>query len=288
MSYHIAHQTARRTSSFAVLFTFATLGAAAGTAGAQDAATSSRQSLSGIVGAGVAAVPKYPGSDEYRMLPVPVVQLEYRGRAYLGGSKTSMMPGVGVYLVRTPALTWDVGLSGDIARPESRGDALAGMGRRSAASFATTGVAYRLGFAMAIAGVGVGLGNDEGSYGSVGVGTELPLARRWVGGISTGVTFADARNMAFEFGVTSEQSATRQTLRAAGDPRLRGIDVSAYAPGAGLKDVRGTASLAYLLTQRSRVQLFAQGTRLSGEAARSPLVRARTGVVTGAVFAYAF
>jgi outer membrane scaffolding protein for murein synthesis (MipA/OmpV family) len=162
------------------------------------------------------------------------------------------------------------------------------MGKRSAASFASTGVAYRLAFVQATAGVAVGLGKDEGSYGTVGVGTELPLARRWVGGVSTGVTVADAKHMAFDFGVTSAQSATRRALLAAGDPRLRGIDVGAYTPGAGLKEARGAASLAYLLSERSRVQLFAQATRLSGEAARSPLVRSRTGVVTGAAFGYGF
>jgi len=288
MSCLITHQTARRSAAFAALLAVAALGAAAATAGAQDAAAPSPQSFTGIVGVGVAALPRYVGSDEYRVLPVPVVQLEYRGRAYLGGSRGSMAPGIGAFLVRTPALTWDVGLSGEMARPESRGDALAGMGKRSAASFAATSVAYRLGVVTATAGMAVGLGNDAGTYGSVGVASELPLARRWVAGVSTGVTFADARNMAFDFGVTSEQSAARHALLAAGDTRLRGIDAGAYAPGAGLKDARGGASLAYLLTARSRVVLFAQGTRLSSEAARSPLVRARTGVVTGAALGYGF
>lgn len=288
MSCLTAHRTARRGAAFAALLAVAALGAAATTAAAQDAAAPSRQSFTGVVGVGVAALPRYVGSDEYRVLPVPVVQLEYRGRAYLGGSQGSMAPGIGAFLVRTPALTWDAGLSGEMARPESRGDALAGMGKRSAASFAATSVAYRLGVVTATAGMAVGLGSDAGAYGSVGVASELPLARRWVAGVSTGVTFADARNMAFDFGVTSEQSAARRALLAAGDTRLRGIDVAAYAPGAGLKDVRGGASLAYLLTERSRVVLFAQGTRLSGEAARSPLVRARTGVVTGAALGYGF
>ena len=298
MSYRTAHQTtlraARRTASFAAgvsplaiasLVGLAALGAAAGPVLAQDAAP---RSLTGVVGVGVVTLPKYAGSDEYRVLPLPIVQLEYRGRFFLGGSQNSVAPGIGAYLVRTPTLTVDVGLSGSESRPESRGDALAGLGTRSAASFATTGVAYRRGIVMANAGVVVGLGKDEGSYGSLGLASELPLARRWIAGVSTGVTFADARNMAFDFGVTNEQSAARHALLEAGDTRLSGIDVDAYAPEAGLKEMRGAASLAWLLTDRSRVMLFAQGTRLSNEAARSPLVRTRTGVVTGVALAYGF
>jgi outer membrane scaffolding protein for murein synthesis (MipA/OmpV family) len=94
--------------------------------------------------------------------------------------------------------------------------------------------------------------------------------------------------MAFDFGVTHRQSAARQALQEAGDPRLQGIDVGAYRPGAGLKETRGAVSLSYLTTERSRVVLFAQGTRLSAEAARSPLVRDRTGLVTGAAIGYGF
>ncbi len=292
MSRRIALQSARpnapRASSFAALVTLAALGVVPGTLRAQDAGTPSRPGLTGFIGVGVVALPRYTGGDEYRVLPVPIGQLEYRGRFYLGGAQGGMAPGIGAHLVRTPSLTWDVGLSGAGARPERRGGALAGMGKRSGASFATTAVAYRLAFVQATAGVAVGLGESQGSYGTVGLGTELPLGRRWVAGVSTGATFADTRHMAFDFGVTPEQSVARRALVASGDARLRGIGVGAYAPSAGLKETRSGASLRYRLSERSRVVLFAQSTTLSGAAARSPLVRARTGTVTGAALGYGF
>ena len=145
-----------------------------------------------------------------------------------------------------------------------------------------------LGMVMASAGAAVGLGTDQGAYGTIGLGTELPLTRRLVAGISTGASFANAENMAFEFGVTREQSEVRRALQESGDPRLGGIDVAAYAPGAGLKDMQASASLAWLLTPRSRVVLFAQGTRLSDEASRSPLVQSRTGTIAGLAIGYGF
>ena len=275
-------------TALAAALSLAAIGAAPATAAAQDAGPAAPRAFTGVVGAGVVVLPRYTGSDEYRVLPMPVVQLEYKGRLYVGGSQGSVSPGVGAILLRTSAFRWDVGVSGAEQRPESRGDALAGMGKRSAAGFVATGVSYRLGVVMASAAGSFGLGDEPGSHGTLGLGTELPLSRRWVAGVSTSASFADARNMRFEFGVSREQSIAREALADAGDPRLAGIDVGTYSPGAGLKDVRAGASLAYLLTNRSRLVAFAQATRLSDEAAHSPLVRARTSTVVGTAIGYGF
>ena len=292
MSYMTAARAERPATSrsfiFAAVAALAGLVTAASTARAQDAATPSPRAFTGIVGVGAAAMPKYEGSDEYRAIPLPIIQVEYKGRLYLGGSQSSMAPGLGAHVVRTSAMTWDVGLTGEAPRAESYGDALAGMGKRSAAAFGSTGISYRLGMVMASAGAAVGLGTDQGAYGTIGLGTELPLSRRLVAGISTGASFANAENMAFEFGVTPEQSEVRRALQESGDPRLSGIDVATYAPSAGLKDVNASASLAWLLTPRSRVVLFAQGTRLSDEASRSPLVQSRNGTIAGLAIGYGF
>lgn len=278
----------RRPRALATALTLASLGATAACARAQDAHPPPPRSLTGQIGLGVATLPTYTGSDEFRVVPLPIVQLEYKGRVYLGGSQTSVGAGVGAYVIRTASLAWDVGLAAGEPRPEERGDALAGMGKRSSATFVSSSVAYRLGFVSALAGVAVGLGKHEGTYGTVAVGGEFPLAARWLGSASAGFTLADARNMAFDFGVSPEQSLARRALRAAGDARLRDVDVGAFAPGAGLKEARVAASIAYLLTARSRVLLFTQTAALSAEAARSPLVRARLGTAAGLALTYGF
>jgi MipA family protein len=255
---------------------------------AQDAT----RSFTGAIGVGVVAMPKYPGSDEYRVLPMPVGQLEYKNRLFVGASKSGVGGGIGAYVVRSQSFVWDVTLSGAESRAEGRGDALAGMGKRSGASYAGSAVSYRAGSALgtvtASGGLSVGLGHDEGTYGTLGLAAERSFARRWTAGVSTGATIADARSMAFDFGVTGEQSATRHALIAAHDPRLAGIDGRAFAPGAGLRELRGGASVGYALSPRSRVLAFAQATRLGDEASRSPLVRQRTGVASGMAIAYGF
>jgi MipA family protein len=279
--------------STAPLFALATLGATFVTPRAAQAQTPAPDGCAcptwtGVVGIGAVTLPRYTGSDEYRVVAMPVVQLEYKGRYFLGGSQTDLGGGLGAYVVRRSSFTWQVAFDGSQSRPESRGDALAGMGKRAAAAFGSTGVSYRLGFLAAAAGVSIGLGDDEGSYSTVSLSAQRQFGTRWQGQLATGANFADRRHMAYEFGVTGDQSARRRALITAGDPRLHGADGSTYSPGAGLKDARVTASLAYAMTPRTRAMLFARGTRLSDEAGRSPLVRERNSVASGVALAYGF
>ena len=248
---------------------------------------SAAQDFSGTIGAGVAALPRYTGSDEYRVLPLPVLQLEF-GRVYLGGSSSGVGAGLGVYLLRGERVTWDVGLAGSESRPERRGDALAGMGTRKSASYGSTTVALRLGMLSLASSVAIGLGDAEGSYGTVNVSLERRLTARLFGGLSSAITIADTRHMAFEFGVSDAQSARRRTLASAGDPRLQGVDTRAYAPESGLKQASAGATLAYLLTERTRAVLLAQATQLGRDAFDSPIVRARRGATTAIAIAWAF
>ena len=284
MSRRTSRRPVARITSIVPL-ALASLAAAASPAGAQQ---SSDRTFTGAIGVAVVSIPEYAGSDEYRVLPVPVAELEYRGRVYIGGSKAGTAPGIGAHLVRNSRVTWDVGFSGEASRKEHRADALAGMGKRSAAGTAATGVALRLGFLMASAGASFGLDGDVGNQGSLSLATELPVARRLSVGVRTTASFADARNMAFDFGVTREQSDTRRALAEAGDARLRGIDLSSYSPDAGMKELRAGASLSYVLTQRSRLVLFGEAASLSDEAARSPLVRERNGIRSGVALGYGF
>jgi outer membrane scaffolding protein for murein synthesis (MipA/OmpV family) len=112
------------------------------------------------------------------------------------------------------------------------------------------------------------------------------LASRWMLEVSTGATVADARNMRFDFGISGAESARRLALIAQGDPRLSDADGGPYDPRAGLRQFDGSASLGYMMSRRTTVVLFGSASRLSSEAARSPLVRARDGVTGGLVLAY--
>jgi outer membrane scaffolding protein for murein synthesis (MipA/OmpV family) len=122
--------------------------------------------------------------------------------------------------------------------------------------------------------------------GTVNAATEHRMGNRWIAGVSTGATFANKDNMAFDFGINSVQSGRRQALIAAGDSRLSMGDGGMYAPKGGLKQAQASTSLGFLITGRTTAMAFASGTRLGREAANSPLTRKRNGVIAGLGIAY--
>ena len=172
---------------------------------------------SSSIGIGTVAMPTYTGSNRYRVRPVPLLQLEFKERVYVGSSTGGVGGGMGVYLIRGSSLTWSTELSTAGKRRESFGDGLAGMGTRNAGTFVGNNISYRAGMFTAAANVAIGLGKDEGSTGSVVLDSKHVFGRRWIASVSSGATFADKDNMAFDFGISSRQAGRRQALIAAGD-----------------------------------------------------------------------
>jgi outer membrane scaffolding protein for murein synthesis (MipA/OmpV family) len=233
------------------------------------------------LGISTVAMPTYPGSNRYRARVFPIFALEFKERVYIGGSPSGTGAGTGLYVVRNSALSLTAGISGAPERKESHGDGLAGMGRRRGATFAASDVSYKLGFVQAGAGVQIGLGSDKGSTASFNLSTKKVYSQRWIAGLSTGATFANSDNMAYDFGVTPEQAARRQSLIDGGDSRLYADEGGAYTPKQGLKQAQVSTSLGYLITPRTSAMAFAMGSRLGSQAAASPLARQRNGVVAG-------
>ena len=245
-------------------------------------------SWAGNIGIATVAMPTYMGSNQYRVRAVPILSLEYKNRAFLGGAMGGTGAGAGVYLVRSSNLMWTTQITGSPERFERHGDGLAGMGRRGAATFAASDMSYTSGSITAGANVQVGLGSDEGSTASVSLSSKHVYARRWILGASTGATFANSTNMAYDFGVTPAQAGKRLSLIQAGDSRLDWRDVGSYDPGRGLKQATASLSLGYQLREKVTTMAFVNGTRLGREAADSPLARNRNAIVGGVGMAYGF
>ncbi len=269
-----------------VPFILVAMSAVAGVAQAQTSGSSG--AWSGMVGVGAAMAPRYTGGEEYRVRPVPYVQVEFRNRLFAGVLPSGTGIGLGSYLHRGESLSWTAELAASSSRDERYGEALAGMGDRSGSASVASGLHLAKGFLAADANVAVGLDRDEGSQGTLSIGAQKMFAGRWMAGISTGATVADSRNMRFDFGVTPEQAARRQALIEAGDDRLDAGDGSAYSPGGGLKQVSAGASVGYAVSARSRLMLFAQRSRLSNDAARSSIVRERESTTGGLALMYGF
>jgi outer membrane scaffolding protein for murein synthesis (MipA/OmpV family) len=241
---------------------------------------------SSSVGIATVAMPGYAGSNRYRVRTVPILQLDFKDRVYLGSSTSGVGGGVGVYMMKKSTMTLSAELNSAGKRRESYGDGLAGMGTRDGGTFVGTNASYRVQSVTFGGGFAVGTGKGEGATGSLNIDTKKRLGERWIGGLATGATFSNRQNMAFDFGISPVQAGRREALIESGDSRLSVDDGGTYAPKGGLKQAQASASLGYLLTSNVTALAFVNGTRLGRQAADSPLTRQRNGVIAGIGMAF--
>lgn len=239
------------------------------------------------VGAAGFVFPRYPGSDEYRVIPFPLVQASFRDRIYLGPSPTGLGFGLGAYAIRTPSLGLAVEVGGQDSRPESRADALAGLEDRDGVGTAGASLSYRAGPLEGALGVTKGLNDGAGVLGSARVSVSRTIGRLMITA-STIAVVADEKQMRRDFGITEAEADRRRALIAAGDDRLDPDDGNAYRPDGGLRHVGASLSVIYLLTPRWSLIGFGGVDRLSNEAAASPLVRRREQFSGGVGLGYRF
>ncbi len=214
-----------------------------------------------------------PGSSQKRFVALPVFSADYDGRFFLGSSLVSVGAGAGVRLFRGTNLTWDLGLGVGEKRPESRADELAGMGDRSGDAFFGTGLRLHGGALHASLKIATGLVRDSGARATLEVGVGGRVASRLMAGFGLSGIWGTSQNLAWDFGVTPEQAASRHQLILAGDPRLRAGEDRPYAPGGGLRETNATAHLALLLPKKWQMFWVLRGTALQGSTRQSPLVR---------------
>ena len=236
------------------------------------------------VGAMALALPKAPGSEEGRVVPLPVIAAHYQDWLVLGASRLGVGAGAAVHLLRNRAFSWDVGLGLGERRTEARADELAGMGDRTASLWAGTALRVRAGLFGASLAWAAGLTGAAGTRATLSVGLGGHLQPRWYGSMALSGTWADARQMVFEFGVDPAQAAERTRLIATGDPRLRLGEDRPYQPRAGLRDRAATLLLTYAPALRWRVFGFLRGERLGDPPAASPLVRKTSQAMAGLGF----
>ncbi len=240
------------------------------------------------VGAMLLSTPRVQGSDEGRVLLLPVINAEYRNTFYLGSSRVGLGLGGGVHVFRSEHFTWDVGLGLGEGRRESRSDTLAGMGDRGASLFVGTAAGFRFGAFHVRISVVDGLRDEAGLRATAALGLAGRLGGRWSGGITASATVVDTRAMAYDFGISSDQAQVRTSLLAAGDPRLRPGEDRIYTPKGGLQEVALTSHVAFAVDEQWRWFALARAAQLQGDAQSSPLTRSKERGTFGLGFTYRF
>ncbi|MCJ1962120.1 MipA/OmpV family protein [Novosphingobium mangrovi (ex Hu et al. 2023)] len=208
-----------------------------------------------IVGMGAAVIPVYQGSDEYRVLPLPALDVA------VGPFFANMRNGIGAKAIETRDVTLgaSVTLTPGYRRrdvPEGVDHINYGAGARIFATARLGGVIANLGGTQGFAGGTRGTTVDGSLAYPVAMSDRLTL----IPALAT--TWGNAKNNDRYFGIDQVEATNS------------GLD--RFEPGAGFIDASASLTASYSLTDRLTASGSVGVTRLLGDVHRSPLVEHRT------------
>ncbi|MGB0697104.1 MAG: MipA/OmpV family protein [Rhodospirillaceae bacterium] len=220
------------------------------------------------LGGGFLVYPKYQGSDEVDILPLPFFFATYQDWLRLSPL------GLDVDIVRWEGLTLTGKAGWEFGRSEDDSDDLNGLGDIDFGGTLGLEAKYRYGPAAVFAGFKQTIGGSEGLTGNVGASLGYRFAPNFgvTGKVAT--IFADNDYMDAYFGVNRVQSVRS--------------GLAVYDPGAGLKEVEMSLTANYGITENWFVRAETKLGILTGDAADSPIVKQELQPTFSAFISYRF
>ncbi len=204
------------------------------------------------IGGGAFFLTEYEGSDEFKILPFPLVSATFGDRVHVDPR------GITVDLFEREGFKAALKGGYELGRQEDDSDYLRGLGDVDMGGVVGGSISYQRGPFEIYAELDKTIGGSDGLTGTVGAKVSHRYKRFvFSGDVST--TWADRNHMEAYFGITPEQSVS------SGLPE--------YEAGAGIKRVDVKASVTYLLTQNWFVMGSVGAGMLVGAAADSPIVK---------------
>ncbi|WP_334185968.1 MipA/OmpV family protein [Novosphingobium sp.] len=208
-----------------------------------------------IIGMGTAVMPVYQGADDYRVLPLPALDIA-QGQFFV-----NLRDGAGVKAIETRDVT--LGASVAMTQGYRRRDVPDGVrgvdfgaGARIFGSFRAGGVTATIGGTRGFAGGTRGVTVDGSLAYPVAVSTRVMLIPAAI------VTWANGKYNDRYFGISAREAAAS--------------GLSQFEAGSGFKDASGTLTIVYRLTDRLSASATGGVTSLLGDVKNSPLVEHKT------------
>ncbi|MCX5581683.1 MipA/OmpV family protein [Kaistia terrae] len=205
-----------------------------------------------VLGAGAMIAPKFEGSKEYKVSPVPFVSASFGDRVVVDPR------GLTVNIYKTHGFSFGVRGGYDLGRKEDDSDHLQGLGDIDAGGVVGGTIAYELGAFEIYSSLEKIIGGSDGMEAKLGMDVFQRLDR-FVFRSGVSATWADSKYMETYFGVAPEQSANS--------------GLAVYQAGAGFKRVDLEASVTYMASENWMVRGQAAVGYLLGDAADSPIVQ---------------
>lgn len=207
------------------------------------------------LGAGLGIVPRYEGSDDHKLAPVPLISVSWRDLLFLETRR------LGVNAIQQGKFTLGAALGYSRGREEDDADRLSGMGDIDATAHAQIFAKYSIDRVTFNAAVSRDMAGSESTLAEFGVQAVHPIAEKIAITTGANLVWADNKHMDAFFGVTQDQSA------ASGLP--------AYEADAGFKRINFTTGAIFRLREKWMLRGNATLGYLTGGAADSPLVEKR-------------
>lgn len=208
-----------------------------------------------VVGAGAIYAPAYQGADNYRALPVPMIDVTW------GPMFANFRDGIGVKAIDTGTVTAGIGVT--FMPGYRRKDAPAGIGRLTAGAGGRAFVSMNAaGFTATIGATKGFAGNTRGLIADVSLSYPIIVSRRLMLIPVIEATWADAKHNDRYFGVDATQSVASGLRQ--------------FRAGSGFKDASALLNLQYRLTDRISLGVSGGATTLLGKVQDSPIVFHKT------------
>ncbi len=222
------------------------------------------------LGAGVA--PDYEGSNDYRFVPIPMIEASWKDRLFLSNTSLSLAVISTSYLKAGPMVTYAFG------RDRKDNHALRKLGNvgdsvEIGGFIDLTLDQWRLG-AKLTQDVANGHG---GAVGELSLAYALPLGDRFTLTAGSSLTWASKSYMESFFGISSRQSARS--------------GLSKFNADAGFKNINFSLLGTYNFSEHWNLNMIASYSRLLGDAADSPIVKDKGSAnqfMTGVGLSYTF
>ena len=225
----------------------------------------------GTVGAAIVNSPEFLGSKQRKTMLLPLLDYRWQNGFFAGTTN-----GIGYLFNSAPNVQYGLRVTADLGRKENKSAALTGMGDIDAAAefggFFNYFVSPQISPTSSLR---YGAGNDnKGMVVDLGANYAMQFAPQWRGAVGVATTFANSHTMQSRFGVTPAQAAT--------------TGYAVYSPGAGLRDVRVSASANYFFSRQVALTAAVSASALLGDAKNSPVVRSNSAITGVLALSYEF
>lgn len=212
----------------------------------------------GIVGIGIASLPKYQGSDQTQVKVMPILEYHWANGIFVGGENETL---IGFQISESTRLQYGVALGVGEGRKEHHASALAGMGNVATKAILVSFVKVAVTDQFSLnSSVHIGSGNDnKGALLKLGAAYAVPLNSSAQVSFNVGATLANDSYMENYFGVSALQARTSR--------------YHAYSASSGLRDFSVGARFFYQLNQDWNLLAGVSSSSLTSATKDSPLVR---------------